>query len=248
MPRTGELTYYDQIGQSGQQHAVAKPFSTPECASYLFRVGALMSLLPAPPARVLECGCGTGWLAYFLAKRGYDVVATDVSPAAIRLAQTNPMFHSGLKPEFLVADAEKLPFAAEFEAAIFFDALHHAVDELAALQCAWRALRPGGICVMVEPGWGHHEKSRGIEETHQVTEKDMPPCYLRRMGKKAGFKGCKIYPAPHHLCKTLFPALGTQQEWPWRLLTFGPLKYFTALTLMVLYKRYNGLTVLVKGN
>src|SRR5437016_13465332 len=103
MPNAGELTYYERIGDAGRRHAAGKPFSDDECGLYLMRAGALMSLLPPPPARVLECGCGTGWLAYFLAQRGYDVVATDVSPDAIALAKAHPVFAQGGAPEFIVA-------------------------------------------------------------------------------------------------------------------------------------------------
>src|SRR5262245_44614913 len=139
MPRAGELSYYERIGESGRQFAVSKPFSDEECGVYLQRVGALFSVLPAPPARILECGCGTGWLAYFLARRGYDVVATDVAPDAIRLAQSFPPFNGGPTPEFKVADSEKLTFTEAFDVVIFFDSLHHAVNEQEALRGAYRA-------------------------------------------------------------------------------------------------------------
>src|SRR5262245_19869395 len=131
MPRPGELTYYERIGEAGRQHAVEKPFSDDECGLYLLRAGALFSLLPPPPARVLDCGCGTGWLSYFLARRGYDVVGTDVSPDAIRLAESHAMFRDAAAPRFVVADSESLTFAAEFDAVVFFDSLHHAIDEAA---------------------------------------------------------------------------------------------------------------------
>src|SRR5215510_2972695 len=136
MPRSGELTYFDQIGEDGRQHAIGKPFSDAECGLYLLRAGALFSLLPQPPARVLDCGCGTGWLSYFLAERGYDVVGTDVSADAIALAESHPLFREGKLPRFVVADTEALTFASEFDAVVFFDALHHAIDETAALQSA----------------------------------------------------------------------------------------------------------------
>jgi magnesium-protoporphyrin O-methyltransferase len=38
-------------------------------------------------ARVLDAGCGTGTLAVELAQAGADVVATDISPALIRIAE-----------------------------------------------------------------------------------------------------------------------------------------------------------------
>src|SRR5436309_8764768 len=126
MPRPGELTYFGVIGEGGRRDAVNKPFSHDGCGIELMQVGALLALLPPPPARVLDCGCGTGWLSHFLARRGYDVVATDVSPGAIALAKAHPVFAAGAVPRFLVADSEALTFEAEFDAVVFFDSLHHA--------------------------------------------------------------------------------------------------------------------------
>src|SRR3954471_12820975 len=124
-PRPGELTYYERIGESGRRHALGKPFSDDDCGLYLLRAGALFALLPPPPARVLDCGCGAGWLSYFLARRGYDVVGNDVSDEDIVIARAHPPFRDGPLPSFIVADTEALAFDAEFDAVVFFDSLHH---------------------------------------------------------------------------------------------------------------------------
>ena len=208
MPRPGELTYYDRIGEEGRSHSAGKPFSDDECGLYLLRAGALFSLLPPPPARVLDCGCGAGWLSYFLARRGYQVVGTDVSAAAIAIARAHPPFRDGPLPSFAVADTEALPYDAEFDAVVFFDSLHHATDEAAAMRGAFRALRRGGVCIALEPGRGHAEKSRMVDETYDVTDKDMPPSRIVRLGRAAGFSRSRIAPAPQQLGKALYGARG----------------------------------------
>jgi SAM-dependent methyltransferase len=246
MPRTGELTYYERIGEECRQHALRKPFSDDDCGLYLMRVGALVSVLPSPPARILECGCGTGWLAYFLARRGYQVVATDVAPDAIRLARENPVFREGPCPEFRVADTEELPFHQDFDVVLFFDSLHHSLDEKAALRCAWEALRPGGICVALEPGRGHHRKSADIEEGHDVTEKDMPPRYVRRLGRQVGFNRSKILPAPQHLGKVLYAHHRVGSPWLRRLLAVWPFRQAAALGTLLLPGWTCGISVLFK--
>jgi SAM-dependent methyltransferase len=244
MPRAGELTYYEQLGETGRQHALSKPFSDEDCGLYLMRVGALFNLLPPPPARVLECGCGTGWLAHFLAQRGYDVMGADVAPNAIRLAKENPIFRRGGAPKFFVADSESLGFELAFDAVIFFDSLHHSVDEAAALRSAYRALRSGGICVALEPGRGHHRKSLEVEAACDVTEKDMPPSYIRRLGRAAGFKRCRIFPAPQHLGKALY-ARRRVAGWRGKLLGIWPFRHLAVFGILGL-QRNCGITVLRK--
>jgi SAM-dependent methyltransferase len=245
MPRLGELTYYERIGESGRRHSVSKPFSDDDCGLYLLRAGALFGLLPPPPARVLDCGCGTGWLAYLLVRRGYDVVGTDVSPDAIALAQANPVFRDGNVPQFLVADSESLVFDAAFDAVVFFDSLHHAIDEASALRSAYRALRPGGVCIALEPGRGHSRQSRAIDAAYDVTDKDMPPSHVCRVGRRAGFARCRVVPAPQHLGKALY-ANARLAGWRGALARFAPLRYLLVNAIMLWQRRYCGITILQK--
>ena len=79
MAKQGEIDYLKNIGQDGIQHAVHKPFSDPECGKYLSELGAVFTLLPPPPARLLDIGCGTGWTSRFFARRGYEVVGIDMA-------------------------------------------------------------------------------------------------------------------------------------------------------------------------
>ena len=193
MPTEGELAYYDAIGQAGVDHASLKPFSDPDCGFDLMQVGGLFTLLPPPPARILECGCGTGWLTRLFAQRGYECVGIDVAPKAIELARSIPAA-AGPEPEFAVADAETMAFDAEFDAVVFYDALHHSIDEAAVIRNAFRALRPGGVCITSEPGIGHQEASAEVVETYGVTEKDMPASYIIELGRNAGFQEADVIP------------------------------------------------------
>ena len=235
MPRPGELTYYDRIGERGREHASGKPFSDDDCGLYLLRAGALFSLLPPPPARVLDCGCGTGWLSYFLARRGYDVVGVDVSPDAIALATSRPLFRDGPTPRFLVADSERLAFSEEFDAVVFFDSLHHAIDDAAALDGACRALKRGGVCIALEPGRGHARKSRQVDDAYDVTDKDMPPSRVCRVGRRVGFSRARVVPAPQHLGKALYT-----RRW------FGPLRHLLVQAILVWQGWYCGIAILRK--
>jgi SAM-dependent methyltransferase len=62
-----------------------------------------------PRGPVLDLGCGTGAHAVRLARRGFDVVAVELTRPGIRAARER-MRREGLGGRFLVADAEHLPF------------------------------------------------------------------------------------------------------------------------------------------
>jgi SAM-dependent methyltransferase len=68
------------------------------------------------PCRVLEIGCGNGNDAIFLAKKGFDVTAIDISKNAIENAK-NRAKEAGVKCDFLVEDimeVKSLPEIFEF--------------------------------------------------------------------------------------------------------------------------------------
>jgi tellurite methyltransferase len=57
------------------------------------------------PGRALDLACGTGRNALFLAEKGYDVTAIDISPRAIKLAEQLAR-EKGLKISWIVADLD----------------------------------------------------------------------------------------------------------------------------------------------
>lgn len=196
MAKQGEIDYLKHIGPEGVWHAANKPFSDPNCAGYLMGIAAIRSLLPPPPARLLDLGCGTGWTSIFFAKMGYEVVGVDIAADMIHCAQDLKQREGLENIDFAVSDYEHLGYESEFDCAVFYDALHHAVDESLAVKAAFTALKPGGVCVTSEPGKGHarHPASvRAIEE-FGVTEKDMPPAKIISLGRAAGFRAFNIYP------------------------------------------------------
>jgi len=196
MPKLGEINYVKAIGAAGARHAFDKPFSDDGCGRYLADLGLALRLIPAPPARVLDLGVGPGWTSVFLARRGYAVVGQDICPDMIELAGRNRDRYEAAGASFVVQDYEAMDYRNEFDAALFYDALHHAEDERTALAAVWAALKPGGVCVTIEPGEGHGAASAHAVESLGVTEKDMPPHHVIAVGREAGFKTFRVYPRP----------------------------------------------------
>lgn len=187
--KQGEIDYMHNIGEEEATGAYDKPFSHITCSKNLVDMGIIMALLPQPPARLLDLGCGTGWTSAFFARRGYHVTGQDIAPNMIDYAERNRARYEARNLDFIVSDYESMNFDEPFDCAVFYDSLHHAVDERAALLSVYRALRPGGILVTHEPGAGHAKSPDSLRamKLFGVTEKDMPPSHIRDLCKEIGF-------------------------------------------------------------
>ncbi len=124
-----------------------------------------------PGARVLDQGTGPGTQAVALAKRGYVVTATDISPAAIDYAKR----HAGdAKIEFIVDDVLATKLAGPFDAIFDRGCFHVLAPEQRAGYAASmkKLLAPNGFLFLktfshLQPGeQGPHRFTREqIRET-----------------------------------------------------------------------------------
>lgn len=114
------------------------------------------------------------------AKRGYDVVGTDLVSEAIEAGRQLKEKEGLANLEFVVGDYESLAFQEEFDVVVFFDCRHHALDEVSALQSAWRALKPGGICVTPRTGprsrapFSRHHRRVWHDRARHASSQDHP--------------------------------------------------------------------------
>jgi SAM-dependent methyltransferase len=200
-PKRGEREYFARIGDEGRRHAAGKPFTDEHCADYLAKTVAFLLLMPAPPARVVEFGCGTGWLSLIFAARGYDVIGVDISPDAIQIAEQTRAAAGRDGISFRIGDYEDAAFDAPVDCVVFHDALHHAESEALAMRAAFAALRPGGMVICMEPGEGHRDSaaSQTAVARFGVHEKDMPPRTIIRHARAAGFDRHLVLPWPSFL-------------------------------------------------
>ena len=96
--------------------------------------------------QVLDVGCGQGKITAQIAARvpRGAVVGVDPSHDMIAFATSHFTRADGSNLRFQVADARALPFGAEFDLVVSFNALHWIPDQDAALQSIRRAVKPGG--------------------------------------------------------------------------------------------------------
>lgn len=207
MAKIGEKEYFKKIGKEGVEHSLKKPFSNGvTIGGLLHDIAAVYSLFPehTTPKKILDLGCGTGWTSNFYAQSGHDVVGVDIAKEAIAAAKKHFKGLSNLK--FVCSDYDKLPYKNEFDIAIFFDALHHSVDERDGLRAAFKALKPGGKIIICEPGLGHSKNPVSIHavKTYGVNERDMPPKLSRKQLSAVGFVRLKTYAYPAMVHRALY--------------------------------------------
>lgn len=94
-------------------------------------------------ARVLDVGCGAGFLSNHLAREGFEVTGIDASQASIDVALRHDTTR---RARYLLGDALCLPFAdAAFDVVCAMDFLEHVEDPGRVLTEVARVLRPGGL-------------------------------------------------------------------------------------------------------
>ena len=105
--------------------------------------------------KVLELGCGAGWLALEMARRGFDVEAHDISQERIRIAEeyfADRAQHEQLGAvEYRVTDLESfVPQPDTYDAIVSFTTLHHIRNKRAVIQRCYDALPTGGTFIVFD--------------------------------------------------------------------------------------------------
>lgn len=121
----------------------------------------LLSRLAGPaPQRVLDVGCGTGFLSLRFAELGHTVTGIDLSPRMIDRARCKAE-QAGHLIDFRVGDAVHLDLADE---SVGLVVARHVIWNLPDPERAvaeWlRILHPGGRLVLIEGKWADNEALR----------------------------------------------------------------------------------------
>lgn len=111
----------------------------------MMKIGFMETILPKPPKKMVEIGCGTAFVSLYFAKRGYLATCMDINQPILDAAEEN-FRRENIKGEFVCGDAEKLPFADNmFDIVTSFGLLEHFEDPQIAISEMARVLKPGGF-------------------------------------------------------------------------------------------------------
>jgi trans-aconitate 2-methyltransferase len=120
--------------------------------------------------RVLDVGCGNGKVTAAIASRLARGTIIGVDPSADMIAFASSHFsatHPNLR--FESGDARSLPFQAEFDLIVSFNALHWIPDQETALRSIRAALKPDGTAQLrLVPAGKRKSLENVVEETRRT--------------------------------------------------------------------------------
>ncbi|MFB2833743.1 class I SAM-dependent methyltransferase [Floridanema evergladense] len=96
---------------------------------------------------VLDIGCGSGILAFELAKHYQKVVAIDICQEMLDIAKVK---RSAANIQYLLMDAENLTLDEKFDLITSANTFHHIQKLPATLQKITKLLKPGGKVVFLD--------------------------------------------------------------------------------------------------
>lgn len=156
MTTTNHADTYQTITQNQQQMWSKGDFNEIARQNVAMAERLCLAADPHPAQKVLDVACGSGTAALVAARRYCDVTGIDYVPHLVERAR-NRADASGLEAEFMIADAQELPFPDDsFDVILSVYGVHFAPDQEKAASEMLRVCKPGGKIGLASPvpeGW-----------------------------------------------------------------------------------------------
>ena len=200
--------YLGNIPEERQHHLRTKPFynlankpskyrneGMDEDTHRHFCDFANMAVALALPAgsRILDVGCGSGWLTEYFSRLGYVVKGIDISPDLIQMSRERVAgvpygvdHETPLLCSFAEHDIELSPLPEKFDAIICYDSLHHFEDEESVMRNLAAMLDVGGVLFILEgerppAGSSSEEELFDVMSSYGTLESPFDFGHLRRL-------------------------------------------------------------------
>ncbi|MBV9660562.1 MAG: class I SAM-dependent methyltransferase [Acidimicrobiales bacterium] len=145
-------SYWDSDSETYDQSAEHHPTSLAERAAWL---AAMERLLPPAPAKILDCGAGTGFLTLLAAELGHHVTAVDSSKGMLEQLRAKAD-RAGLAVHAVKGEVSDPAAVAPgpFDVVMQRSVIWLLVDPVGTVR-RWREIAPGGRLLLFEQVRGH---------------------------------------------------------------------------------------------
>lgn len=175
--------------------------------TYINILPILNSYLSKKVKSILDIGCGSGTISFYLASKGYKITGIDISNKAINICNKSAN-KLGLKnAKFEVCEfPNKIP-KSRYDLVFFSEVIEHLPNDELALQKIYKLLNPGGILFLSTPS-----KNAPLYRFGYAKKFDEEVGHLRRYHieelkdklKRSGFNVKKVYKRESILRNFLF--------------------------------------------
>jgi SAM-dependent methyltransferase len=146
------------------------------------------------PGKVLDVGCGQGFLLEAATARGWTADGLELSPEVCAVAQRRTR---GVVRQGGIEDAE-LP-AEHYDLVVMIDVFRVLPRPLVSLARSARALKPGGAVVLRETNIEHQYAARRFARSDPWDLQCLSPASARELCRRAGLTDVHIVPSPMSL-------------------------------------------------
>jgi ubiquinone/menaquinone biosynthesis C-methylase UbiE/DNA-binding transcriptional ArsR family regulator len=164
-----------------------------------------LALRLVPSIVVADLGAGEGLISQLLAHRAKQVWCIDNSPRMVEVGTELARKNGLANLDYKLGDIEKVPLPERsVDLAILSQALHHAQHPQAAVNEAFRILRPGGRLLVLDLNEHHFEKARELYADVWLGFKESA---LHAFLKKSGFQQVEVVPVAKETTEPYFETL-----------------------------------------
>ena len=152
-------------------------------------------------SKILDVGCGNGWMSLLLAESGYAPTGMDISPVSIEKAREWAALRNSAA-RFVIDDMDRFSYDEEYDGAVVYNALHHTTRQEDVIRNIADSLRPGGWVLFGEPSCLHYlsPHAREVHRQEGWIERGIFVHKLKRDCRRAGlgefrrfFEGTRPY-------------------------------------------------------
>lgn len=143
-----------------------------------------------PHIKIADLGAGEGLISQLLARRAEEVVCIDNSSKMVEFGTELAKKNGFNNLKYKLGDIESVPLKdASVDLALLSQALHHAGQPQAAINEAFRILKPGGQLVVIDLLEHQFEKARELYADNWLGFSENT---LYRFFKEAGFRSIEV--------------------------------------------------------